>query len=1245
MKKQNIVSLAAALWVAGVAGAAVQNEWNFETDSAGQTLDQANNTGADGALFLSADTAKVTQTDGAGGLVCSNDAAGEGGFWTDGAILTADVVDASSPDVRFLRYDVDYDMTSTNINSGTLLGLSFSDGGADTHWAGIALKCSVSGEMPPSEVTETVLEPKLELSGRVAVIAKVDLDAQEMSVWYDLSGGNNFNASDAPNKVVSNLELSSIDELEFRATGDLIAPEAGQSVVVDNIRTATTWEEISCPPADYGAAEPHLEVISFTDTKGGVMNPGETDRMTVIVKNTLKPATDLLSILTHSGTSSDFDIIPVKNTPVDVDENRWVTNTFDVVPKTDGVFTFSVEAGASNASNSQPQTLSLAVGKRISFEQYTVFNEVGGLYPGRVEPGETFDISITSINDGGQDVSNIQNSLILPSNGAFSGLTPITSASYGSLAVGASATTVYRVTCSPNTPNGEQELTVRNTADGQSWQTVIKVDVYSRADVSISDDEVTLQVSVNDTNSTSVSLVNAGNMKSDFSAAFDARVPVAYALTRADGNLQRFEDAAFQPNTVFETWTDENVSPVKDFGFDFKLYDEIYTSFSVSQKGFLILSSTNNVKLEAELDVFKYGSVDPRSVRFLQSNDELVVAWGNDKYYQSDDDLLEFQARLKSDGSIRYSYEHGSWTSMAQIGLKDAGNKQTFDYNPGSSSPDVIELVPTPWVSVTPSAGTLAAYGGESALTITADAAGQLPGTYEFALNVDWVDESDLVTTVKLEVINGAVIELPEEKTADFRASTNLVFSGPSDSISVTNLIVSNLGEVDLNYSIVEQSTNSVAFVPAVQDQYRWTSGFDALGRSLREDELETRVFDLGFPFIYKGTVYTNLTVGKGSIFLGDEEEIAPVAGFWGMDDDSEIYVEFDAQRTYFAVSYKNLSLPHQPLDQIFQLVLNNKHEIRVNAKRVDDSSVEFRLHGDSLQRITYDVGGIVIDGFEGDFPESQAIATNVATSLTETSIVFDPVNSRVFHYSPTHGTLAVGDTAMIEIKADTRGIDSVTNKTTLAFYSESVSDDVQSLVSETDEYEWTRSGKNNNLWYLTAKGGKNPNLLMPRAVRIENEWCAQEALPSLSKNRWGWGNIDSGKIDFNTIYVSLNDSSWDPDKRPAGYIQKAPISAPGVNVEVTFTIVPDAPATPSADQKKAMWGVDEALVSSEIHADGSRTLSWPAAQDDLNRTYTVWSTTGLDQPWQKVEMLRNQTTYVVQPSDEPVVFYKVTVQ
>jgi hypothetical protein len=147
MRTQNIFFIAVIMLIAGAASAAVLNQWTFEEDAIDTTLSEAINSGIAGAVF-SPDTTGVTLADGDGGLICANDAAGDGGLWTDGAILFSDATSPEPGESLFLRYDLEYDMTSPSIDSGTLLALSFADT-TSSNLAGVALRYRVGEVTPP----------------------------------------------------------------------------------------------------------------------------------------------------------------------------------------------------------------------------------------------------------------------------------------------------------------------------------------------------------------------------------------------------------------------------------------------------------------------------------------------------------------------------------------------------------------------------------------------------------------------------------------------------------------------------------------------------------------------------------------------------------------------------------------------------------------------------------------------------------------------------------------------------------------------------------------------------------------------------------------------------------------------------------------------------------------------------------------------------------------------------------------
>ena len=224
----------------------VLNEWRFKTDAAGLTLDQATNSGTDGATFSSGGSGFL-ETDGAGGLLDINNVVGSGGMWTDGALLAADVTNTSTG-IRYLRYDFDYDLSNAQNDSGTVLGMTFLDG-TGTNVAGVALEFDQSASTPPSDLVLIEVVGELSLTGSIAVITKVDLDAQTMDIWYDLTGANNFTEA-SPDTANLPISLSSIKKLQFQATGDFRPDGADDYASVENIRTASTWSEIVTAPSE-----------------------------------------------------------------------------------------------------------------------------------------------------------------------------------------------------------------------------------------------------------------------------------------------------------------------------------------------------------------------------------------------------------------------------------------------------------------------------------------------------------------------------------------------------------------------------------------------------------------------------------------------------------------------------------------------------------------------------------------------------------------------------------------------------------------------------------------------------------------------------------------------------------------------------------------------------------------------------------------------------------------------------------
>ena len=195
------------------------NEWTFETEPSGLTLSQAANTGTEGAVFEAGGEGFV-ETDGLGGLLCTNKDAGAAGLWAEGAVLDAPLSSYSSG-VYYLRYDVEYDFRSANNNSGTMLGVYFTDS-LGNKAAGFSLVYD-KGNLTNAVPAERQLIPvpgaaHLLKYGSLTAIAEVDLSGQTAKVWYSLNGTAPTNYSTP--SFSTNIALTSIDNLRFHATGD-----------------------------------------------------------------------------------------------------------------------------------------------------------------------------------------------------------------------------------------------------------------------------------------------------------------------------------------------------------------------------------------------------------------------------------------------------------------------------------------------------------------------------------------------------------------------------------------------------------------------------------------------------------------------------------------------------------------------------------------------------------------------------------------------------------------------------------------------------------------------------------------------------------------------------------------------------------------------------------------------------------------------------------------------------------------
>ncbi|NOU36828.1 MAG: hypothetical protein HOO88_08665 [Kiritimatiellaceae bacterium] len=1010
-----------------------RNEWTFERDISGRALSEAINSGTNSPLaqFAAGSGSTVFTTNRA--LLCTGEDAGTGGVWTNGALLDA-ALPSSTSGVHYLRYDVAYSLTNSANNSGTVLGVYFS-GDSGTKVAGLVLGYD-TGNLESAKPAGYALMPvpgaqDLSLSGTLSAVAEVDLDSDTLKVWYDLSGSNTFTQGSPA--FTTNITLTAMDHLRFHATGDFRPAGSTDYAAVDNIRHSASWAEVTEPPANL-AASPVLS-LGVSDSLGGAMDIGQTNLVTVVITNSGGAATHVTSVLTHDGAGSAFTVTS-NNAAVALGGGAVLTNTYEVIALQGGRYVFTA-TGISDQTNSAPAQLRLAVGVNLSFLAPGITEVSGGVIPGYYEPGETLNITISTTNDGARSVSNIVNTLSAGSSGFT--VTPA-SASYASLVPGALTSTVYQVLISPAVTAGSYTFFVTNRSGSLSWTDSFSLDVFSGGIPGVSATALTIRVAAGSTASAAVMLTNAGNAGLSFNVTDDGRLPAGnYTVTTQAADRLGFVPAQFSPDSLFTNWSG-NLTASSAIGFTMPLGGNLYTAFFVNRTGMLTLTSTNGASATL-MPFHSAAALNTNSIRFVRSTNRLAVAWGNATGQ-------EFQAWINADGTVQYLYQYGSWGS-ADIRIQD----QVISHTPGLTATDAIRLTPSFWVSYTPSNG-LVNPASAQALSFTANAQGQAPGTNRFNTTVNW--NTGTSNTIAVTVIVEAVApRLAIVSPQPFN------FSGAAGFITHTNLVLTNSGNVALSYTVTDSGLQLSG--------YSWTNtvhGWQHIpavsGSILSPSDFGTRVLDIGFPFVYFGRVCTSLTAQAGGVLtLGSGQTIRPFGANLSVDANASVRFFTDAS-SRMIITWENMAQSGGGADQTFQAVLERSGAIRFNYQTLGSgwSNGVIRLSDTSgtvsgtlinsattVTNITVTpvysnqvttIGSIT---FTNQIKTGETVTTNITYTATANnqSLVFTPGAQRIISASPSTGTLLTGQTADILITGDARslsggGANDVTNSTTLTF-------------------------------------------------------------------------------------------------------------------------------------------------------------------------------------------------------------------
>jgi hypothetical protein len=703
------------------------------------------------------------------------------------------------------------------------------------------------------------------------------------------------------------------------------------------------------------------------------------------------------------------------------------------------------------------------VGKRISFDSYSIANEAGGILPGQIEPGESFDLTVTSINDGGGTVSGITNSLISVNPAYFTVLSNVTSQIYGSLDPGESTSTVYRIVCSENSPNGLQSFMLINRTEESVWTNYFDVNVFRQAALTLSQSALTISAGPGTTASASVVLSNEGNADTPFSVSFDGRQPGLYSVEAQAETMFSFASTDVSAGTVFTSWSGTDTAP-QDIGFVFILSGIAYDKFSVSQNGYLTLWSGST---SARISPFETAGspVEQSTVRFQRLNDRLIIAWNNGGD-------LEFQAWLHKDGSLQYLYQYGVW-GAGSIAVED----QTISYTPGRVGNDGLILKLQSWVTCSPSRGTLSGTGGARELVFYAAVPeSRSPGTNVFTVTV-----SGEGTFASMDVT-----VVVDEEFVQLDTPASFAFSGPAGFISPAAILsVTNSGNVPLSYSITDSGLQNASFTYS-SAAYQWVEIPWTADYSIDSSELDIQMQSIGFPFIFFGKTYSNLVVClDGTLALAGEAQsaIVPFSAGLALDDNWSVRMLTDVGLTHCVVTWENLRQSRGGDDQTFQAVLYRDGTIRFNYRQLSgnwpdaivqliDDAATVRGSLSNSVTVVATTNIVPIMGYQtnwiGNVSTVEDVQTGALTNiLTEfvdvvnrQSFRFSPSRQCIISFTPAEGNIPAGETARIALRGDARslgagGSEDVLESTGLKFTDdESYTNNVNVIFTATNSVE-----------------------------------------------------------------------------------------------------------------------------------------------------------------------------------------------
>ncbi len=948
MKRVFWTFLCVALCALGVQ-AALQNEWTFETDTDGLPLTSAANTvgtaqfAASATNFQSivytASASAVGSSAGNRALLCVGAAANTtGSAWTAGAILNAALTNTTSTSItsgrHYLRYDVAYSLSTSN-NSGMVLGAYFTGMGgvADNKAAGFVLgydknKSFLETNAPPNRKITPITV--LNTDGSLIAIAEVNLDAKPaktLKVWYSVNGSTPADYSRPA--FTTNIQLTSISNLGFRATGTFRSPGSTNYAAVDNLRMADTWEDITATVPNFSKG-PQLEiarVIVTTPNGGTITNSstpvgtarGVTNTVNVVIRSVGSPASSVTSSVASVSSSGYFSIIPSNAPGAVLPYPQYVTNTFSVIVKTtapdDTNYVFNLSATAAGAS-AVSTNFSLTVGALIAYQSNSITeaaNLFGGVTNGLYEPGEVIDITVSSKNTGTRTVSDITNSLSAdPAFFTISNLTSLASSTYSSMTTNSQTSTVYRVTILDAATNGTHRFLVANQSGSFYWSDSFLVNVSAMGVPSVSPGSIKIS-NLPDGNllagtvakNTQVVMTNAGTAACTFHITDDGVWDVSYDATT--GTLGATPFATYNnvitlnspyPSSPFLSSTNAGVSSAISLGFDFPFYGTTYSNIYVTADGYIGLindptnipaSSANRISplpvtnTTTQIIAPFWGtlSAPEGSIRYDKNSERLALSYDGVKKGASD---LAFQVALFTDGRIEFRYktiagvtDYGA--TNVTIGIQgDAASYTNLAAIPGDGTSVTLTPQTDQWVSYATQEIGIDRQSSVR-LSFTADASKIIAVTSTtFKAWFNWSTGGSNSVAVSVSITNRSPI---------YSAVKTLSFAGAAGQVTSALFVITNAGTSPLTFTISDNTAAAAGYTNS-SAAYSWidcSAGTDISGQLIAPapaypplsaaNDGFTAMIPLQFAFPFYAGSYTQFCVSvNGALRLDTSDAV-----------------------------------------------------------------------------------------------------------------------------------------------------------------------------------------------------------------------------------------------------------------------------------------------------------------------------------------------------------------------------------